>query len=216
MEQPRFKLFHFPGSRSARVKWILHEVVGDDFEVVPVKLFEGEQYAAEYLSQNPNHNVPMLEISMPDGSTKLMLESGAMVTFLADAFPEKGLAPAPHPFSLERADYLQMMFFGASWVDMMLWQIRMQETLLKKDDRDERTAERYRKKLRDEVEPQLRARLEQHDYICGNAFMAVDCVMGHNVSWARAYGLCQDEIFRAYLSRVSKRPAFVKAFADTR
>ena len=106
---------------------MLHEVVGDDFDVVPVKLFEGEQYGAEYLSQNPNHNVPMLEITMPDGSTEVMLESGAMVTFLADAFPEKGLAPAPSPFSLERADYLQMMFFGASWVDMMLWQIRMQE-----------------------------------------------------------------------------------------
>lgn len=212
----RFKLFHFPGSRSARVKWMLHEVVGDDFDVVPVKLFEGEQYGAAYLSRNPNHNVPMLEITMPDGSTKLMLESGAMVTFLADAFPEKGLAPAPSPFSLERADYLQMMFFGASWVDMMLWQIRMQETLLKEDDRDARTAERYRRKLRDEVEPQLRARLEQHDYICGDAFTAADCVIGHNVSWARAYGLCQDEIFRAYLSRVSKRPAFVKAFADTR
>jgi glutathione S-transferase len=34
--------------------------------------------------------------------------------------------------------------------------------------------------------------------------------------WARGYGLCQDEIFRGYLSKVSKRPAFAKAFADAR
>jgi hypothetical protein len=31
--------------------------------------------------------------------------------------------------------------------------------------------------------------------------------------WARGYGLCQDGIFRRYLSGLSKRPAFVKAFA---
>jgi glutathione S-transferase len=41
-------------------------------------------------------------------------------------------------------------------------------------------------------------------------------VVGHNVTWARGYGLCRDELFRRYLSLVSKRPAFAKAFADAR
>jgi hypothetical protein len=27
------KLYHYPASRSARAKWMLHEVVGDAFEV---------------------------------------------------------------------------------------------------------------------------------------------------------------------------------------
>jgi glutathione S-transferase len=191
-------------------------VLDDDFDVEVVQLFQGEQYAEEYLSINPNHNVPTLEITMPDGSVRHLLESGAMVTFLADAFPDKGLAPPPHPFSLERADYLQMVFFGASWVDMMLWQIRLHETILSEADREEGTALRYRRKLAQEVEPQLLARLKKHPYICGERFSAADCIMAHNVSWARGYGLCQDETFRAYLSKVSKRPAFVKAFADAR
>ena len=216
MPLPRFKLYHFPMTRSARVKWMLHEVLDDDFDVEVVQLFQGEQYAEDYLSINPNHNVPTLEITMPDGSVRHLLESGAMVTFLADAFPDKGLAPPPHPFSLERADYLQMVFFGASWVDMMLWQIRLHETILSEADREEGTALRYRRKLAEEVEPQLLARLESHPYICGERFSAADCIMAHNVSWARGYGLCQDETFRAYLSKVSKRPAFVKAFADAR
>jgi glutathione S-transferase len=216
MNTTRFKLYHFPGTRSARIKWMLHEVVGDDFEVERVSLYEGEQYRPEYLEKNPNHCVPTLEVTLPDGHSMHMLESGAMVTFLADAFPEKGLAPAPTPLSLERADYLQMLYFGASWMDMMLWQVRVQEHLLPESEKDERTIRRYRKKFETEVEPQLRARFERHPFICGDRFSAADCIIGHNVMWARGYGLCQDEIFRGYLSTVSKRPAFVKAFADAR
>ena len=216
MTRPRFKLYHFPATRSARVKWMLHEVVDDDFELEIVPLYEGKQYSAEYMSLNPNHNVPTLEIAMPDGRSKHMLESGAMVTFLADAFPEKGLAPPPSPLSLERADYLQMLYFGASWMDMILWQVRMHEHLLHDTDKDARTIARYRDKFIKEIEPQLRQRFEEHSFICGDAFTAADCIIGHNVIWARGYGLCQDEIFRGYLSKVSKRPAFVKAFADAR
>jgi len=216
MTRPRFKLYHFPATRSARVKWMLHEVVDDDFELEIVPLYEGKQYSAEYMSLNPNHNVPTLEITMPDGRSKRMLESGAMVTFLADAFPEKGLAPPPSPLSFERADYLQMLYFGASWMDMILWQVRVHEPLLTDADKDERTIQRYRAKFIEEIEPQLRQRFERQPFICGDAFTAADCIIGHNVIWARGYGLCQDEIFRSYLSKVSKRPAFVKAFADAR
>ena len=48
MEVPRFKLYHFPGSRSARVKWMLHEVLDDDFEVQVVELFQGEHRTDAY------------------------------------------------------------------------------------------------------------------------------------------------------------------------
>ena len=216
MTTPRFKLYHYPATRSARVKWMLHEVLDDDFEVEIVSLYEGEQYEDDYLSMNPNHNVPTLEITMPDGQIEHLLESGAMVTFLADAFPEKELAPPASPLSLERADYLQMLYFGASWMDMILWQLRVHENLLADDQKDLRTIERYRSKFAEEIEPQLRRRFEKHPFICGDAFTAADCIVGHNVIWARGYGLCQDEIFRGYISKVSKRPAFVKAFADAR
>jgi glutathione S-transferase len=211
---PRFKLYHFPATRSARVKWMLHEVVGDDFEVEVVQLYQGKQYAPAYLALNPNHCVPMLEIRFADDSTMHMLESGAMVAWLADAFPGKQLAPPPQDFSRRRAEYLQMLHFGASWMDMMLWQVRMHEHLLPVAERDPRTIERYRAKFTDEVEPQLAGRLSRMPFVCGDAFSAADCVIGHNVMWARGYGLCRDELFRAYLSRLSKRPAFIAAFAD--
>jgi glutathione S-transferase len=214
--RPRFRLFHFPATRSARVKWVLHEVVDDDFTVEVVPLYEGHQYRPDYLARNPNHCVPTLEVSFGDGTVLNMIESGAMVAWLADVFPARRLAPPADALSAERADYLQVLHFGTSSMDMMLWQIRIHEDLLPAEERDPRTAERYRDKFASEVEPQLRRRLEGGEFICGPSFSAADCVIGHNVTWARGYGLCQDDAFRRYLSRVSKRPAFVKAFADAR
>jgi len=213
MNFTRLKLYHFPATRSARVKWLLHELLGDDFDVELVPLYDGAQYSEDYLRKNPNHNVPALEITLDSGERTMMLESGAMVSLLADLFPEKRLAPAPDVFSPARADYLQMLHFGTSWVDMMLWQIRIHTHLLGSES-DEKTIERYNKKFIKEVEPQLTERLERADHICGPQFSAVDCVMGQNVLWAKAYGLCQSNTFSEYVDRLSQRPAFAKAYAD--
>lgn len=40
------------------------------------------------------------------------------------------LATGPGELSWARADYLPMLHFGTSWVDMMLWQIRINTHLL--------------------------------------------------------------------------------------
>jgi len=213
MDIARLKLYHYPATRSARVKWLLHELLDDDFDVEVVPLYEGAQYSTEYLAKNPNHNVPALEITLANGDTRIMLESGAMISLLADIYPGKGLAPPPGVFSVARADYLQMLHFGTSWMDMMLWQIRIHTHLLGEDS-DEKTLARYNHKFTAEVEPQLLERLDQTAFICGNAFSAADCVMGQNVLWARAYGLCQAETFKDYTARLSERPAFAKAYAD--
>jgi glutathione S-transferase len=215
MRIERLKLYHYPATRSARVKWILHEVVGQAFEVERVDLYGGAQYGAEFLLLNPNHAVPVLEIRWDTGQSLRMIESAAMVTFLADAYPEKALAPPAHA-SAARSDYLQMLHFGSTCMDMMLWQIRIHEHVLPPAERDARTVARYRRKFAAEVEPQLARRLEATPYICGDVFTAADCVVGHGVTWARGYGLCRDEPFRRYLSLVSKRPAFAGAFADAR
>jgi glutathione S-transferase len=211
----RIKLFHYPATRSARVKWMLHEILGDAFDVERVSLYDAEQYDPAYMAMNPNHNVPTLQLTLADGSTRYMLESGAMVAWLADAFPERGLAPpAGGGLCPRRADYEQMLHFASGWMDMMLWQIRIHEHVLPEAERDPRTVARYRKKFADEVEPQLLARLTQSAFICGDAFSAADCMIGHCVLWARAYGLCQQPEFLDYVRRLAARPAFLQAVAD--
>lgn len=213
MKIQALKLFHFPGSRSARVRWALLETYGDEFELATMKLLEGEQYAADFLEMNPNHAVPVLQITWGDGSVQNMLESTAMVEWLADAFPDKQLAPAPG-LSHQRADYLQMLQLGGNWMDSMLWQLRMHRDLLPESDADQRTIDRAMEKIKTEVEPQLLSRLSVSEYICGDQFSAADIVIGHNVNWARTYGMCQDDVFRSYASRLSARPAFGQAFDD--
>ncbi|MDD9941088.1 MAG: glutathione S-transferase family protein [Myxococcales bacterium] len=210
----KLKLYHYPATRSARVKWLLHEILDDDFDVEVVPLYDGVQYGDEYLQKNPNHCVPTLAMPTPDGEQRYVIESGAMVVLLADAYPDKQLAPPPAPLSYERADYLQAIHFASTLADMMLWQIRLHEHLLSSTERDERTIKRYRNKFMREAEPQFKGRLDAHSFACGERFSAADCVVGHDVLWARAYGLCQDDTFTRYVGELFKRPAFEKAFAD--
>ncbi|MGT2477478.1 glutathione S-transferase family protein [Paraburkholderia terrae] len=214
MQIKRLKLYHCPVVRSARVKWLLHELFEEDFDVEVISLYDATQYRDEYLNINPNHAVPVLEIYTDTGKQMRMIESGAIVTFLADLYPDKNLAPSAHEFSPERSDYLQMLQFGTSSIDMMLWQIRIHEHILPASEKDERTIQRYREKFTREVEPQLERRLATTPFICGNEFSAVDCIIGHCVMWAQAYQLCTAPVFTAYVTRLAARPAFARAFSD--
>lgn len=65
-----------------------------------------------------------------------------------------------------------------------------------------------------EVEPQLIARLERDGFGAGERFSAVDCVLGHNIRWARLYDICGHEAFSRYLQRLEERPAYRTAFDD--
>ena len=179
-----------------------------------MSLYDGIQYSAEYLEKNPNHCVPTLEITDEAGEKKFMHESVAMVAWLADAFVDKKLAPPSQDLSFERADYLQMMQFAGTTMDMMLWQVRIHEHILSGTEKDDKTIIRYRNKITIEVEPQLINRLNKTEYICGNDFTAADIVVGHCIMWARGYGMCKEEVFKRYLSTISKRPAFSQAYSD--
>jgi glutathione S-transferase len=212
MNFDKLVLHHYPATRSVRVRWMLHETVGDAFEIRRVDLYGGAQYEPGYLAINPNHNVPVLEIHWAHGDVQLMLESAAIVEWLADTFPEKGLAPTVDAVR-ERTEYLQYLHFGATWMDMMLWQIRTNKHILSADEADPATITRYENKFRSECEPQIAERLKNGAFILGD-FSAADVIIGHNVFWARGYGLCQDDVFAGYLERLMARPTLQKAFDD--
>jgi glutathione S-transferase len=208
------KLYHDGGSRSSRVRWLLLEIGEQSrFEVERVSLRDGEQYGAQFSQINPNRAVPVLEVTWVNDQKLDMIESAAMVTFLADAFPRSGLAPLPDAGHL-RADYLQMVHFGSTTMDMALWQLRLHERLLTEGDRHPRTAARNRKTFGENVEPYLEVRLTHNRHICGSEFSAADCVIGHNVLWARRHGLCQSNVFTRYLKALAARPACMEAFDD--
>jgi len=206
-------LYHYPLSRSARVKWLLHEMRGEDFKTIRVALRKGEQFTPEFLSKNPSHGVPVLDVTYTDGTQQIITESLAILTWLADL--DDRFAP-PAADLRARADYLQVMALGGAWMDQMLWNIRLHETILPKTARNSDFAAFNRDKIKNEIAPQLSARLEKHDFICGDNFSAADCMTAHNINWAGAYGLCRTDVFKSYMSRMKSRPAFQLAFADAK
>ena len=162
---------------------------------------------------NPNHAVPVLEITRANRSVQHVFESTAIVQWLADALPLAGLAPPPGP-SAARADYLQMLLFGGSTMDALLWSVRMHRDLLPNADADARIVQRSLDTLTREIEPQLIARLEAGAFICGAHFSAADIVIGHNINWGRVYGLFTAGALSRYMDRLRARPAFTQAFGD--
>jgi len=207
----KITLYHYPLSRSARVKWLLHEILGENFETIRVALRQGGQFTPEFLAKNPNHGVPVLDVEYEDGSEQTITESMAILTWLADL--DGRFAPSLDDLPA-RAVYLQVMAVGGSWMDQMLWNIRLHESILPKAARSQAFSDFNRAKIKNEVAPQLARRLEQHDFIAGETFTAADCLTGQNLNWARAYGLCLDDVFKTYMHRMKTRPAFQLAFAD--
>jgi len=210
------KLYHCEGTRSARVRWMLEEI-GAPYDLIPVDLQAGEHFHPDFVAKNPNKAVPVLEFTL-DGTKHRMIESGAMVAALAELFPGGvKLAPSKED-ALERLRYHEMMFFSASWMDAILWQIRTHEDLLAAEERDHKSISRARQKFSSEIVPQLVTRLSDHPYIIGDSFSAVDCIMGHNVLWASSLNLLGDDdsrkVLKAYIERIQKRPAFQAAFND--
>ena len=80
-------LFHSPQSRSAATRTLLEEL-GAPYELCVLNMKMGEQRQAPYLAINPLGKVPAIQ-----HRGALVTEQVAIYLYLADLFPEKGLAP---------------------------------------------------------------------------------------------------------------------------
>ena len=81
------RLYEFAPTRSIRVRWTLQEL-GVDFEAVTVNLVAGEHRRPEFLKLNPAGRVPVLV-----DDDLVLTESVAIVLYLAEKYPHKGLVP---------------------------------------------------------------------------------------------------------------------------
>jgi glutathione S-transferase len=192
-------LTYAPNSRAGRVRWLLEEL-GVPYELRRVTLYTPEMQTPEYLALHPLGKVPALTV---DGRT--MIESGAMLVYLADRFAERGLAPALD--APERAAYLQWIFFTATTLEPPL------DTIYKHDDpavkaqgaADFHAAARV-------IEPALG---DGRPFLLGERFTAADISIGSVLGWARALGLLAEHpALVDYGRRVGGRPAAKASRAD--
>ena len=80
-------LYHVPGSRSCRVRWLLEEL-GVDYTLESLSITDGSLRTDEYRALNPLGRVPTLE----DGGVAFY-ESGAILQYLLENYADGNLAP---------------------------------------------------------------------------------------------------------------------------
>ncbi len=102
-----FKLYSRRNAGSAAVEALLAEL-GAAVELVDVPRNADKSIPYWFKAINPRGEVPTLVL--PDNS--LMTESAAIMIYLADLYPQSGLAPAPS--SPLRARYLRWMVYFAT------------------------------------------------------------------------------------------------------
>ena len=91
-----FKLYYSPGS-CALAAHIALEEAGGDYETIRINFGSEEQRAAEYLAINPKGRVPALVTGKG-----ILTETPAILLFIAQSFPQAGLAPLDDFFELAR------------------------------------------------------------------------------------------------------------------
>lgn len=188
------KFYTNPMSRGQIVRWMLEEV-GQSYDTMIV------DYAAmhdeAYRAVNPMMKVPAI---VHDG--KVVTECAAIIAYLADAFPEAGLAPRDD----ERADYYRWLFFAAGPIE---------QALTSKTMGFEPTAEQSRSVGFGDEERTVKTladHLADRDYLCGARFTAADVYVGSHVMWGMQFGtLPKRPSFEAYAARLGERPAYKKA-----
>lgn len=90
------KLYYAPGTCSLASHIALEET-GAAYEAQRIDFSKAEQTKPEYLAVNPKGRVPAL---VTDRGT--LTETPAILTYIAQSFPEAGLAPLDDPFEFAR------------------------------------------------------------------------------------------------------------------
>jgi glutathione S-transferase len=189
-------LFHAPNSRSGAARILLEEL-GAPYDLHVLNLKQNEQRTPAYLAINPMGKVPAIR-----HGDALVTEQPAVFIYLADLFPEAGLAPAlGDPL---RGPYLRWLaFYGSSFepaiTDVAMKREPTPSMMCPYGDFDTMLAT-------------LTARLRAGPYLLGERFSAADVLWGISLGWATMFKLVPElpEVM-AYIDRVGSRPAARRA-----
>lgn len=195
----QIKLYTNPMSRGRTARWMLEEI-GQPYEAVMLN-FGPEMQTPEYRALNPMRKVPTLV-----HGDVVVTELPAVLTYLADAFPQAGLAPAIG--AAERGPYLRWMFFGAGPLE---YAVTFRSLGL--DPPAERSGlvgfGSYDRTL-----DALAQALTGRDYLSGAKFTAADLYVGAQLGFGlRFKTIAPRPEFESYVARVHDRPAARQAAA---
>jgi len=188
--------FHSPQTRSSGVLALLEEL-GADYELRLLNMKAGEQRGPAYLAINPMGKVPAIQ-----HGAAVVTEQAAVYQYLAELFPERGLAPPPgDPL---RGPFLRWLaFYGASFEPALI------DRSLKRDPAAPGTSP-YGDW--DTMFKPLVGQLWAGPWLLGERFTAADVLWGSALQWTSMFGLIPPTpAIEAYVQRVTSRPAIVRA-----
>ncbi|MCB2018570.1 MAG: glutathione S-transferase family protein [Hydrogenophaga sp.] len=182
-----------PQSRGRIVHWMMEEL-GRPYRTVWLE-FGPEMKSADYRAVNPMGKVPTLR-----HGEAVVTEAAAICAYLADAFPEAGLAPAPT--SPERAPYLRWLFFAAGPLEQAVTAKALGWTV--PPGREGMAGFGSYADTLDALETALRP----GPYICGERFSAADVYVGSSLGWGLMFGTVEKRpVFETYVERLRSRAA---------
>jgi len=184
-----------PQSRGQTVRWMLEEV-GAPYDT-QILDYGTTMKAPDYLAINPMGKVPAIQ-----HKGKVVTEVAAICCYLADAFPEAGLAPDPK----DRADYYRWIFFCAGPIEAAFSNKAMGW---------EPTAERQRMfgyGNFDMATSTLEQAISGKTFIAGDRFTAADLFVGAMINFMLTFKLLDPTpAFTDYAQRMTDRDAYRRA-----
>lgn len=190
-------LYTNPMSRGRIARWMLEEV-GAPYETV---LFDygTSMKAPDYLAVNPMGKVPAIR-----HGEMVVTEGAAICAYLADAFPDAGLAPPPG--DPQRGTYYRWLFFGAGPLEQAVIG-RALGLLAPVEKRAMAGYGTY-----EDVMDTLETAVANGPYVCGGQFTAADVYVGSQIGWGLQFGTVEKRPgFEDYVARLMARPAAVRA-----
>ncbi len=186
-----------PQSRGRIIRWMLEEV-GAPYETVVLD-YGTTMKSADYLAINPMGKVPAIR----HGDT-IVTECAAICAYLADAFPDAGLAPPPGDAA--RGPYYRWLFFAAGPVEAAVT-----DKSLKAEVADEQRAFVGYGSFEETIDNLERA-ITPGPFVCGDQFTAADVYVGAQIGWGMMFGsIPKRPAFEDYFARLQARPAAIRA-----
>ncbi len=193
----RLTFYTNPMSRGRIVRWMLEEV-GAPYRTELLG-FGPPMKTADYLAVNPMGKVPALR-----HGDVVVTECAAICAYLADAFPEAGLAPPPA--SPARGAYYRWLFFAAGPLDAAVTNKALGLEI--PAGREGMAGYGSFAKVMDTLE----AAVSATQFLAGSKFSAADVYLGSQIGFGLRFGSIEKRpAFEAYWARLATRPAAIRA-----
>ena len=198
MTSPALTFYTHPQSRGRIVRWMLEEV-GRPYQTVLLD-YDTTMKAADYRAINPMGKVPAIR-----HGEVVVTESAAICAYLADAFPQAGLAPAPA--SPLRGPYYRWLFFAAGPLEAAASNRAL--GFVVPPGRERMMGYGSYAEVLDALEGVTQA---ASPYLLGAQFSAADVYLGSHLAFGMQFGTIEKRpAFERYVEALATRPARQRA-----